>query len=73
MQAPVQLGALYEAQSYDPQIMTWAETKSLMINWLSHPSIPQQPNNLADFYNPKKEIVCYYDPNIKGNELICKV
>ena len=30
-------GAQCKAQSNDPDIMTWAEIKSRMVNWLSHP------------------------------------
>ena len=28
------------AQSQDPEIMTWAETKSQRLSWLSHPGAP---------------------------------
>ena len=28
------------ARSHNPEIMTWAETKSWMLNRLSHPGIP---------------------------------
>ena len=28
------------AQSHDPEIMTWAETKSQMLNQLCHPGTP---------------------------------
>ena len=29
--------AWHEAQSHDPEIMTWAETKNQTLNWLHHP------------------------------------
>ena len=36
-----ELGALHGARSYMPEIMTWAETKSLMFNWPYHPGAYQ--------------------------------
>ena len=36
------------AQSHNPEIMTWAETKSQTLNQLSHPGAP--PYNLWDLY-----------------------
>ena len=44
-----ELGALHGAScrdgcragSQDPEIMTWAKTKSQSLNWLHHPSVPQ--------------------------------
>ena len=30
------------APSHDPEIMTWAEIKSQILNWLSHPGTPKQ-------------------------------
>ena len=35
-----ELGAWLGAQSYHSKIMTWAETKSQPLNWLSHPGAP---------------------------------
>ena len=33
-------GAQHGARSHDPEIMTWAEIKSRMLNWLSPPGAP---------------------------------
>ena len=33
-------GAQQGALSQDPEIMTWTEIKSQMLNWLSHPDAP---------------------------------
>ena len=38
---PQWVRSLTQAQSHDPEIMTWAETKSQML-WLSHPGAPRQ-------------------------------
>ena len=37
---PTECGAPLGAQSHDPEIMTWAKTKSWMLNWLSHSGTP---------------------------------
>ena len=33
-------GAWHEAQSHDPDIVTWANSKSQTLNWLTHPGTP---------------------------------
>ena len=40
-QTPTKQGAWGRAWSHDPEIMTWADIKSQMLNWLSHPDAPQ--------------------------------
>ena len=42
--------ALYGAGSHNPEIMTWAETKSQMPNQLSHPGAPQNKSFFKRFY-----------------------
>jgi len=37
---PTECRAQSRAWSHNPEIMTWAEIKSQMLNWLSHPSTP---------------------------------
>ena len=44
---PTECGASLRAQFYDPEIMTWAKTKSQTLNWLSHPGAPK----IKDFLN----------------------
>ena len=39
------------AQSNDPEVMTWAETKSVMLNWL--PSVTQAPQGIIFTKNTK--------------------
>ena len=41
---PAEHRAWNRAQSHDPEIMTWAEIKSWMLNWQSHP-------NSSEIYN----------------------
>ena len=36
-----QQGAHYGARSHDPEIMTWADIRSQMLNWLSHLGAPK--------------------------------
>ena len=38
----IQCGAWLRVQSHNPEIMTWAETKGQMLNWLSHSGAPAQ-------------------------------
>ena len=39
-QTPCWTWSPMRAQTHDPKIMTWAELKSQMVNWLSHPNTP---------------------------------
>ena len=39
---PAECGAWHRARSHDPEIMTWAEIKSWMLNQFSHPGTPNQ-------------------------------
>ena len=40
--------AWLEAQTHEPEIMTWAKSKSWMLNRLSHPGAPQ--NDVLDVF-----------------------
>ena len=55
--------AQHGAQSQDPGIMTWAETKSRTLNQLSHPGIPK-----SFFYNFLKIIHLLTKPDLNAHK-----
>lgn len=42
-------GACYGAESYNPEIMIWDETKSQKLNWLCHSGSPIHDSFLGSF------------------------